>query len=157
MYELGYCTEIWYATMQKKTRWVQVAIPTLLQRQNMTLLQRQKMKLLQRWIMTSKKLSFSTNIQRQFLTLCQRLSNVNCLLGNQVIACLVNTAKLEQASWREEYMARLCRSKTSLIYSSVQIQGLNILFILLSLSTKSFKKSFNKQKWKLRAHNCAMS
>ena len=104
--------------------------------------------------MMSKKLLFSTNIQRHFLTLSQRLSNVNCLLGNQVIACLVNTAKLEQASWRKVYMARLCRSKTSLIYSSVQIQGLNILFILLSLSTKSFKKSFNKQKWKLRAHNC---
>ena len=51
MYDLGYCTEIWYATMQ-------------------------------RWIMTSKKLSFSTNIQRQCLTLFQRLSNVNCLLGD---------------------------------------------------------------------------
>jgi len=53
-------------------RWVEVAIPTLVQRQNTTLLQR--------WIMTSTTLSFSTNIQRQFLTLFQRLSNVNCLL-----------------------------------------------------------------------------
>ena len=73
MYDLGYCTEIRYATKYAENkRWVKVAIQTLLQRQNTKLLQRQNTTLLQRWIMTSKKLLFSTNI------------NLNCLLGHNV-------------------------------------------------------------------------
>ena len=75
MYDLGYCTVIWYATMQKINVQVQVAIPTLLQRQKTTLLQR--------WIMTSKK---------HF----QPISNVNCLLGygchtDTVLTCMLRS------------------------------------------------------------------
>ena len=44
-------------------------------------------------------------------------------------------------------MARLCLSKTSLIYWSVHRHGLNILFIILSLSTTS-KKVILKTKFK---------
>jgi len=68
---------IWYATMQK----INFSLRSQSRRCYNVKTRRCYNVKKQRWIVTSKKLSFSTNIQRQFLTLFQRLSNVNCLLG----------------------------------------------------------------------------